>query len=42
MKYGFEIGSGDMIYISSLIKIGSGIQKFMWRGVFSNTETGRR
>jgi hypothetical protein len=32
MKYSFEMGSGAMIYIPSLIKIGSGIQKLM-RGV---------
>jgi hypothetical protein len=27
MKYPVEMGSGVMIYISSLIKIGSGVQK---------------
>jgi hypothetical protein len=29
MKYAVEMGSGAMIYISSFIKIGSGIQKLM-------------
>jgi hypothetical protein len=29
MKYAVEIGSGAMIYIPSLIKIGSVIQKLM-------------
>jgi hypothetical protein len=32
MKYVVEIGSGAMIHISSLIKIGSGIQKFIGEG----------
>jgi hypothetical protein len=30
MKYTVEMGSGAMIYITSFIKIGSGIQKMMW------------
>jgi hypothetical protein len=29
MKYAVEMGSGVMIYIPSLIKIGSGIQKLI-------------
>jgi hypothetical protein len=29
MKYGVEMGSGAMIYISSFIKISSGIQKLI-------------
>jgi hypothetical protein len=29
MKYAVEMGLGSMIYIPSLIKIGSGIQKLM-------------
>jgi hypothetical protein len=29
MKYAIEMGSGVMIYILSLIKIGSGIQKLI-------------
>jgi hypothetical protein len=28
MKYAVEMGSGVMIYIPSLIKIGSAVQKF--------------
>jgi hypothetical protein len=33
MKYVVEIGSGAMIYIPSLIKIGSGIKQFFyWLG----------
>jgi hypothetical protein len=31
MKYAAEMGSGIMIYISSFIKIGSGIQKLIRR-----------
>jgi hypothetical protein len=30
MKYAVEMGSGAMMYISSLIKTGSGIQKLIW------------
>jgi hypothetical protein len=29
MKYAVEMGSGAMMYISSFIKIGSGIQKLI-------------
>jgi hypothetical protein len=29
MKYAVEMGSGAMIYVPSLIKIGSGIQKLI-------------
>jgi hypothetical protein len=29
MKYAVEMGSGAMVYIPNLIKIGSGIQKMM-------------
>jgi hypothetical protein len=29
MKYDVEMGSGDMIYIPSFIKIGSGIHKLI-------------
>jgi hypothetical protein len=32
MKYAVEMGSGAMIYIPSLIKTGSGIQKLMGEG----------
>jgi hypothetical protein len=31
MKYAVEIGSGDIIYIPSFMKIGSSIQKFILR-----------
>jgi hypothetical protein len=33
MKYAVEVGSSAMIYVSSFIKIGSGIQKFMEGGI---------
>jgi hypothetical protein len=36
MKYATEMGSGAMIYMPSLIKIGSGIKKLMGGG---NTHT---
>jgi hypothetical protein len=39
MKYAVEMGSVAMVYISSFIKIGSGIQKLMGRG---NAQTYRR
>jgi hypothetical protein len=32
MKYVIEIGSGTTIYITSFIKIGSGIQKLLGAG----------
>jgi hypothetical protein len=32
MKYGFEMGSGAMIYLPSFIKIGSGSQKLTGGG----------
>jgi hypothetical protein len=32
MKYACEVGSGTMIYITSFMKIGSGIQKLMGGG----------
>jgi hypothetical protein len=32
MKYAVEMGSSVVVYIPSLIKIGSGIQKFMGGG----------
>jgi hypothetical protein len=37
MKYATEMGSGAMIYIPSFIKIGSGIQKLMDRGIHRHT-----
>jgi hypothetical protein len=38
MKYAFEVGSGVMTYIPSLIKIGSGIQKLIG-GIFKHTDS---
>jgi hypothetical protein len=32
MKYAVQIGSGAMIYVGSLIKIGSAVQKLMVGG----------
>jgi hypothetical protein len=37
MKYATEMGSGTMIFIPSLLKIGSGIQKFI--GEYADTES---
>jgi hypothetical protein len=37
MKYAVEMGLGAMIYISSFIKFGSGIQKLI-RGIYKQTE----
>jgi hypothetical protein len=37
MKYTVEMGSGVMIYIPSLIKIGSGILKLI-RGIHRHTD----
>jgi hypothetical protein len=41
MKYTAEMGSGAMIYIQSLIKIGSGIQKLICgqAGGFTDTDS---
>jgi hypothetical protein len=39
MKYAVEMGSGVMTYMPNFIKIGSGIQKLMGRGVDSQTQT---
>jgi hypothetical protein len=36
MKYANEMGSGAMMYISSFIKTGSGIQNFMRGGSFTH------
>jgi hypothetical protein len=38
MKYTVEIGLGSIIYISSLIKIGSGIQKLIG-GIHGHTDS---
>jgi hypothetical protein len=40
MKYAVEIVSGAMIYITSFIKFGSGIQKLL--GGITNTQIGWR
>jgi hypothetical protein len=37
MRYTIEMGSGDMLYMSSFIKIGSAIQKLI--GGYRNTQT---
>jgi hypothetical protein len=37
MKYAVKIGSGAMICIPNLIKIGSGIQKLMEGGLQTHT-----
>jgi hypothetical protein len=42
MKYAVEMGSGGMMYISSFIKIGSGIQKLMGGGVYTDRQTACR
>jgi hypothetical protein len=39
MKYAAEIGSGAMICIPSFIKIGSGIQKLIERGIHRHTDS---
>jgi hypothetical protein len=38
MKYAVEMGSGLMIYIPSLIQIGSGIQKLIG-GIYRHTDS---
>jgi hypothetical protein len=44
MKYAVKTGSDAMIYtyIPSFIQIGSGIQKLMEGGVYTDTKIGRR
>jgi hypothetical protein len=39
MKYTVDMGSGGMIYIPISIKIGSGIQKLIGGGGFTDTQT---
>jgi hypothetical protein len=39
MRYTAEMGSGAMMYISSFVKIGSGIQKLMEGRGFTDTDT---
>jgi hypothetical protein len=41
MNYAIEITSGDMIYMPSFIKIGSGFQKFLGRGYTHRHTDGR-
>jgi hypothetical protein len=38
MNYSIEMGSGTMLYISSFIKIGSGIQDLIG-GIHSHTDS---
>jgi hypothetical protein len=38
MKYAVEMGSGAMIFISNIIKIGSAIRKLMW-GIHRHTDS---
>jgi hypothetical protein len=38
MKYAVEMGSGAMIYVPSVIKIGSGVQKLIG-GVHTDTDS---
>jgi hypothetical protein len=40
MKYSVEMGSGVMIYMSSFMKIGSGIQKFIGQDTETHSEHG--
>jgi hypothetical protein len=44
MKYAVEMGSGAMIYsyIQSFIEIGSGIQKLMGEGGYTDTQAAWR
>jgi hypothetical protein len=40
MKYAAEMGSDAVIYISSFMKTGSGIQKLMeWGGIHRHTDS---
>jgi hypothetical protein len=40
MKYAVEVGSVAMIYVPSFIKIGSGIQKLLGRGINTQRQWG--
>jgi hypothetical protein len=42
MKYDVDMGSGAMIYISSFITTGSGIQKLTGRGIHGHRHHGNR
>jgi hypothetical protein len=39
MKYAVEMGSDDMIFIPSFMKIGSGIQKLIGEESHADTQT---
>jgi hypothetical protein len=39
MNYHVEIRSGGMIYMTSFIKLGSGIQKLLWKDTHVDTQT---
>jgi hypothetical protein len=39
MKYAFEMGSGAVIYIPSLMKFGSGIRKLIGGGIHRHTDS---
>jgi hypothetical protein len=39
MKYTFEMGSGDMIYIPSFIKFGSAFQNLLGDGIHRQTDS---
>jgi hypothetical protein len=41
-EYAVEMGSGAMIYIPSFIKFGSGVQKLMGGGGYTDTQDGDR
>jgi hypothetical protein len=38
MKHAVEMGSGAMIYVPSLVKTGSAIQKLMEEGIYRHTD----
>jgi hypothetical protein len=42
MKYAVEMGSAAMIYIPSFIQIGSGVQKLIRGGGYTDTQTAWR
>jgi hypothetical protein len=37
MKHASEMSSDTMTYIPSFIKIGSGVQKLLWRGTYTDS-----
>jgi hypothetical protein len=42
MKYAVEMVSDSMIYVPSFVKIGSGIQNLMGRGIHKDIQHGDR